>query len=1061
MNTSRVEAEMRQITPNLGVSRAPRSSSMSQRRKRKAVVEKFVSQNAQGMKSDEHLEELVSSMNQNNVFAACLQETWRTGKESLIHGDCQLLFAGLNVHRSRRGEQGVGIALSAEAVLAWKAVGSTLYNDFGARIIAVRLCVKDIHGKDIFIFLVSVYAPVGNADQDLWDSFFDNLDRCIAKKEHGDILIIGSDLNSSMGCNHNSNVNHRKSLGNFGLDHVNNAGIRTHSYLEISRLIALTTCFRKRQYATWLHPRSKLPHQIDHFLTDKSEFFRFTDAGVTRQLVDSDHQAIMCKVRIMSRLKKCTPLRKRLCHLDYSLLLHDEGVAQSFCEKVADNFNTAQPELSTYSRLSNSVQAAALETVPKKGRPQPGWFDAAKETLLPLIEKRNQASTCLFQRRSRASTLHLRATRKAVKCAVAKAKSDWIMKHCNTMNEAGVHGTKQSWDAVNMLRSGLSKSRPSANRMMTKEDGTKCSSPEENAEVFRSHFERLYGRADSIDATILNLLEQHKVAQDCVHIPTDKEIIVAVRKLKNAPGESGITPQVWQAVIKCKDTFAILKLCIREFWENEVTPNEWEKCLLKIIAKKGDLSLAGNYRGIMLLETAYKIVAILIHERLQPIAEGLDHESQCGFRPQRGCTDAVFTLKLAMKKRREHGQESWILFLDLVKAFDRVPRQMLWDVLLKLGVPQKLVRLLQSLHANVEVNFSINEVSQTITCTIGVKQGDVLGPILFTFYMAAVMITWRIAHQRPLCIFNSKMDDVLTGRRWSTKGLAFSLDDSEYADDTAVLFVTRESMIVSIPAMIAHFARFGMDIHVGKKVDGTVQKPSKTEILFVAKPDQLYVNPSNFDGCDLSDVDLGDGHFLPVVDKFKYLGSILTRDCKDFEDVKNRIEAAGNAFGSLRHCIFASTNLTFDAKRVVYESLILTILLYGAETWCLTESTFHQLRLFHARCVRTMCRVNRLHTRVHRISTASLLGRLGLQSIDIYVTKKQLRWAGHVWRMDWSRLPRKMLTCWVREPRPRGCPEFTYGRGLRKALKKANVALNSWTRTASNRSNWRKVIQAI
>ena len=102
----------------------------------------------------------------------------------------------------------------------------------------------------------------------------------------------------------------------------------------------------------------------------------------------------------------------------------------------------------------------------------------------------------------------------------------------------------------------------------------------------------------------------------------------------------------------------------------------------------------GNYRGIMLLETAYKIVGNLLLAWLKPIKEGenLDHEPQCGFRPERGTTDASFSLKQALRKRREHEQETWVLFIDLVKAVDRVPRELLWDVLLRYGVPPKLVK---------------------------------------------------------------------------------------------------------------------------------------------------------------------------------------------------------------------------------------------------------------------------------------------------------------------------------------------------------------------------------
>ena len=140
--------------------------------------------------------------------------------------------------------------------------------------------------------------------------------------------------------------------------------------------------------------------------------------------------------------------------------------------------------------------------------------------------------------------------------------------------------------------------------------------------------------------------------------------------------------------------------------------------MLKILPKKGDLSDPGNHRGIMLLEVAYKIVAIIILTRIQPIEKGLDHESQCGFRPGRGCTDAVFTLKQALRKRREHGLTSWVFFMDLVKAFDRVPRELLWAILLKFGVPPKIVNLLKCLHHRVRVKICVDGVTYTLPSTI-------------------------------------------------------------------------------------------------------------------------------------------------------------------------------------------------------------------------------------------------------------------------------------------------------------------------------------------------------
>lgn len=478
--------------------------------------------------------------------------------------------------------------------------------------------------------------------------------------------------------------------------------------------------------------------------------------------------------------------------------------------------------------------------------------------------------------------------------------------------------------------------------------------------------------------------------------------------------------------------------------------------ILRILPKKGDLSLPGNYRGIMPLETAYKIVSILLLNRLRPIAESSDHEQQCGFRPGRGCNDAVFTVKMAMKKRREHSKETWILFLDLVKAFDRVPRELLWQLLEKFGIPPKLVRLLKALHKDVLVKFEVEGLEHEVNCTIGVKQGDILGPVLFIIFMAGVMSDWRKITDCPAIVFLSKPDNVITGRPPTAKETPFELNDSEYADDTAVLFDSRQSAVEYCPLIVNHFREYGMEIHTGDVRDP--ENKSKIEILFVAAPLSTYKDPTTYDNVDLGVIPLGGGRFFPIVVQFCYLGCLLTRDCSDDADVKSRIDKAAGAFGSVRKEVFSNQNVCFGAKLLIYEGLILSILLYGSECWCLTEKLYHKLHLFYSRCARSMCRVTRKHTWKHRISTDKLLNRVGLRTIESYINRRQLQWAGHVLRMPFERLPRKMLTCWVASPRPRGCPQFTYVCGLYKALRRADIEKNSRTVLAIDRDKWRGII---
>ena len=221
-------------------------------------------------------------------------------------------------------------------------------------------------------------------------------------------------------------------------------------------------------------------------------------------------------------------------------------------------------------------------------------------------------------------------------------------------------------------------------------------------------------------------------------------------------------------------------------------------------------------------------------------------------------------------------------------------------------------------------------------------------------------------------------------------------------------FCTRADLNEQTAPLMLHFARWGMEVHSG---DGT--KDSKSEVLFCPKPAHMYENATTFDGADLSDLQLPGGRSMPIVQKFCYLGDIVASDCGDAHAVDARIESAGKAFGALRKCVFASTYVSPAAKVVAYETAVLSILLYGAESWCLTEHLYDRLRVFHARCLRCMCYVSLKHTREHRITTESLMLRLGVDAIDFYVARRQLGWAGHVCRMDFDRLPRRMLSSWV------------------------------------------------
>ena len=176
-------------------------------KKRKASA-KFVSQNVRGLKSDVRLDELFSYIVRMSVLAACVQEIWRSDVETLQNAQCLLLLAGLpsNLQAGKRGSQGVGIVLNAEGVKM----------------------LKDHTNTDVAVFLISAYAPVSSAPDSVLDEYYDRLDECMQRKRHDDILVIGTDSNSSIGTVvlNNGPVGQFCPVGQFGLNHVNAAGRR-------------------------------------------------------------------------------------------------------------------------------------------------------------------------------------------------------------------------------------------------------------------------------------------------------------------------------------------------------------------------------------------------------------------------------------------------------------------------------------------------------------------------------------------------------------------------------------------------------------------------------------------------------------------------------------------------------------------------------------------------------------------------------------------------------------------------------------------------------------------
>ena len=141
----------------------------------------------------------------------------------------------------------------------------------------------------------------------------------------------------------------------------------------------------------------------------------------------------------------------------------------------------------------------------------------------------------------------------------------------------------------------------------------------------------------------------------------------------------------------------------------------------------------------------------------------------------------------------------------------------------------------------------------------------------------------------------------------------------------------------------------------------------------------------------------------------------------DLHDVQHRITSAGAMFSCLKSTLCAcKVNLTLKSK--IYRTLVVSILLYRPGAWVLMAETCRVLASFRGRCVRRTQRITLQHTQKHRISAATLEGKLGISKITGTINDPCLHWAGHVAWVDKARLPWRFLTSWVLAKRRCGRP---------------------------------------
>jgi len=509
---------------------------------------------------------------------------------------------------------------------------------------------------------------------------------------------------------------------------------------------------------------------------------------------------------------------------------------------------------------------------------------------------------------------------------------------------------------------------------------------------------------------------------------------------------------------------------------------------LVALHKKGDRVLLDNYRGITLLNTSGKVFVAIVLQRISPHLLGQLLDAQHGFRPGRGTGGALFCMRRLTELAREWGTPLHAGFVDFRKAFDSVPRPVLWALLRARGVAPKLVRLLVQLYTGARACVRVGGAeSEWFSMRSGVRQGCPLSPLLFnTFMDFLARQLMQLCRDRGVSGFRVCFR---AGAELVPGPLAEDLDSGRvlaalmllYADDLVVLADSAEGLQQALLALEELARQWGMQLNYAKTkcmVIGT-RRGAGGEAAELPQPLQLA------------------GGALDFSDSFCYLGCHVSADASLDRELDSRLQHAGRAFAKLTHIWKAPRSaLSTDSKVAVFSTCVMPVLTYGAaETWALTQDQWRRVQVFQTTCLRQLLGERRVDG--NTISNEDLLDRAQQMAVQQWVEQRMLVWLGHaarapadgminkllhataphptaeqlertrrggdaIGRFDSQGRPlRSLAQVWTRQVM--GPPPLTWGRAVQTLVSNLpglEAPLEQWFKACQNRAEWKLMVYA-
>ena len=327
-----------------------------------------------------------------------------------------------------------------------------------------------------------------------------------------------------------------------------------------------------------------------------------------------------------------------------------------------------------------------------------------------------------------------------------KAKENWIEQCSEIVENLRKSDCKRAYQLVKELTT------VKQGKATTVQDRSgKCFTEEQQIlNRWTEYCSELYNHKANGDPSVLNCT-QTDTEDD--HPILRREVEAAVQSLKKgkSAGVDNIPAELVQA--GGEDVITALTTICNRIWQTGEWPTPWTQSLIITLPKKGNLQQCQNYRTISLISHPSKVMLKVILNRLKPQAEKIIAEEQAGFRAGRSTTEQIFNLRILCEKYLQHQQDLYHVFIDFKKAFDRVWHAALWATMKKYNISTNLIQVIKNLYTKatsaVLFNGSIGDWFRT---TIGVRQGCLLSPTLFSIFLERIMTDALEDHEGTVSI---------------------------------------------------------------------------------------------------------------------------------------------------------------------------------------------------------------------------------------------------------------------------------------------------------------------